>query len=572
MEESSTTPFAKRWLPWVLLAAVCLLGFFAALGSFHLIDVDEPRYAGAAREMMAGGDWLTPHFNSVVRFDKPVLFYWLIALAYGIFGINEFAARFWSAALASGLVFFLYGAMRRDMGERAAVAGSVILATSLQFFALARLAITDMALTAFLGGSAISFYRALTADARSSKTWAFFSYLLMGLAVLTKGPVGLVLPSAAAVLFVLCKRNFREDIKKLHLSWGIPLFLAIALPWYLLMIAKHGEAFIDNFFLRQNFGRFLQITSGHGGSPFYYLPILLGGFLPWTPFLPQSLWQSWKTMRGREPLESGRRAAVTYWLLFGAITFVFYSLSRSKLATYITPDYLPLAVLTGLLWSRSLSSPGKLAPGLGAGAVVTALYLLLASAGALQSPRFLHLFREAIDPKTGNPLELGIGPFLLGAGFLAAAVAAFFSALRKRALLCFGAIAGSSLIMILITLTAVVPILDEVRHGRLGELSKMAGREAAPDDTIVSYGLKKTSVVFYSGRPVREVDQGDLRLLKTLEQGRKGLWVLSRIEYEPELRQIGLVIHDMNPPYLLALKRATPLANRGHNPSAAGQR
>ena len=119
--ESSTTPFTKRWLPWVLLAAVCLLGFFAALGSFHLIDVDEPRYAGAAREMMAGGDWLTPHFNSVVRFDKPVLFYWLIALAYGIFGINEFAARFWSAALASGLVFFLYGAMRRDMGERAAI-------------------------------------------------------------------------------------------------------------------------------------------------------------------------------------------------------------------------------------------------------------------------------------------------------------------------------------------------------------------------------------------------------------------------------------------------------------------
>ncbi|MBI3014872.1 MAG: hypothetical protein HYY65_07425, partial [Candidatus Tectomicrobia bacterium] len=180
----------------------------------------------------------------------------------------------------------------------------------------------------------------------------------------------------------------------------------------------------------------------------------------------------------------------------------------------------------------------------------------------------------AIDPKTGSPLELGSGPFLLGAGLLGATLMTLLSALRGRALPCFGAIACSSLVVIVVSLTMIAPPIDGLRHGRLGDLAKMAGRRAGPDDTIVSYGLKKTSVVFYSRRLVREVDQGDLPLLKTLAQGKGSMWVLSRIEYEPDLRQVnGLVTLDKNPPYLLALRQGTtPSPDHGQSSSPARKR
>lgn len=553
MEESPTVSHTERWLPWLLLTVLCALAFFVALGSIHLIDVDEPRYAEAAREMIATGNWLTPHFNYKPRFDKPALFYWLIALADLVFGINEFAARFWSAALASGLVFFLYGAMRRDLGRRPALAAAVVLATSLQFLALGRLAITDMALTAFIGAAAIALYRTLTAEGTSSRPWALAAYVFMSLAVLTKGPVGLVLPVAGAGLFLFWRRRLREDLRKLDLRLGVVLFSLLTFPWYLLMVAVNGRAFVDSFFVHHNLERYLHVTSGHGGSYFYYLPVILLGFLPWTFFLPEAVWRVVKRVPASHSLP-GRGAATIYWILLGGATLLFYSFSRSKLPTYITPVYLSLAVLTGMAWARSLEPPAEFSRGLRIESFVTAGFLLATAVVLIVAPLFLSRVRAAIDPQTGKPLALGNGPALLAVGLLAAGGVLLAAARRRRAPLCFGAVAVSVPAVILIALFTVARPIDNFRQGRLDELAKMAGRDAGPGDTIATYGLRKTGVVFYSRHPVREVGQGDLKRLETLSEKSPRLWVLTRLAYYPELvRSDHFLILRQDAPYVLVV-------------------
>src|SRR5574337_1529199 len=146
----SAAPGSRRWVREVAVTALLLsasvLLFFYRLDSLSLFDADEPAYAEAAREMLISGDWITPHFNFQPRFDKPILIYWLIALAYKGFGIGEYAARFWSAVFATGLTLSIYLFGRQRLGHRGASIAALAFATNIGTVALARAAVTDMTL------------------------------------------------------------------------------------------------------------------------------------------------------------------------------------------------------------------------------------------------------------------------------------------------------------------------------------------------------------------------------------------------------------------------------------------
>lgn len=313
---------------WVTLIVAAFIMFFQ-LGSYPLLDPDEPVYAQTAREMVAAGDLLSPRIYGDFWYDKPPMYYWLVAAASRIFGMGEFAARFPSALLAVVGAVFLYFSVSRLFSVRVGVFSALILATSLEYFYLGKAAVTDMTLTFCLMVSLLSFIE---------KRYLMF-YLFAALAVVTKGPIGLAFPGAIAFLYLLATNRWRE-LPRMSLFTGSVVFFVVAAPWYVLMTYFHGSAFVDTFLGFHNVTRFTSPEHAAGAVWYYFIPVLLVGFFPWTPILFQSIWASLTT-------NCKEHQILLFFNIWAAVVFVFFSLSATKLVSYILPMFPALAIIAG---------------------------------------------------------------------------------------------------------------------------------------------------------------------------------------------------------------------------------
>lgn len=337
-------PRERLWLA-LLLLGTALLSFWS-LGSLPLVDVDEPVYGQVGKEMAHTGlsGWLTPHYGGLPWFDKPPLFYWLTALSMRAFGVSEFAARFPSALLAVALVAVTYALARRAYPQtpRAALWAGFALATNVQFFLLARAAVTDMTLAVTLTSALLALYAWTQTD---RGRWIALAGVMTGLAALTKGPVALVLIGVQTIAFLCLTRQAKRLLSPAF--WGgFALCLLVGLPWFLLMIHLHGRLFIDGFLEANNVTRYLQAEHKETSPFWFFLPVLLGGFFPWSLALPGALVLAWR--KGREAWQARLPDNPALFLgLWIALVFAFFSTSQSKLITYIFPLYPAAAVLVG---------------------------------------------------------------------------------------------------------------------------------------------------------------------------------------------------------------------------------
>jgi 4-amino-4-deoxy-L-arabinose transferase-like glycosyltransferase len=358
---------APRHLPALLLLA--FLTFFLGLGRPAIGDTDEGFYAEAAREMVESGDWLTPHFNYADRWQKPVLYYWLTAATYLVTGPLEWSARFWSALSGVGLVL-LTVAIARQNGRRDAstlIAGSIV-ATCYGYFFIARQALPDLPLT---------FFMTLTIWAALERRWALAG-VAAGLGFLTKGPVALVIP---AIVVVPIWWHERTKPRTADLVVAAGAAAIVAFPWYAAMTMTHGTAYLQSFFVGDNLERFA--TSRFNGPRFilYYLPIVIGGVLPWSMFLLVLPWRRGiDVVRRRQHLTAGEWRLLAWTLA----PLIFYTLSIGKQPRYVLPVLPPLAVLLAQSISKRLDEPGrgKRDGALAAASWLTAL-LFVALAGLL---------------------------------------------------------------------------------------------------------------------------------------------------------------------------------------------
>lgn len=228
--------------------------------------------------MLHSGDWITPHFNFQPRFDKPILFYWLIALAYTGFGIGEYAARFWSATFAAGLTLSIYLFGRQLLGQRGALIAALAFATNVGTVILGRAAVTDMTLALCMTWTLFCFFDAYLATDQTRVSLLLVGYLAMALAVLIKGPIGLLLPGLTVGLFLIIRRRARATLSRLRLPTGLLLFTVIALPWYVLVLRENGWAFAQGFFVQHHINRYLGVVSSHVMGHLYFLPVVVLGF------------------------------------------------------------------------------------------------------------------------------------------------------------------------------------------------------------------------------------------------------------------------------------------------------
>jgi 4-amino-4-deoxy-L-arabinose transferase-like glycosyltransferase len=557
----------------LVLIAVASAIFLTNLGEARLWDRDEPRNAGCAAEMMARGDWVVPTFNDELRHQKPVLLYWLMMMAYSVLGQSEFSARICSALLGVGTVLATYGIARRLANPKIALLAGVILASNLMFTVAARAATPDSVLI-FCSTLALLIYvvgtfkpRTLkTIDARSELVIApleqndaelrspgnwfpqnYFCvaalYVVLGLGVLAKGPVGFLLPMAMMGLFMLIQRLPSIQLRPAPISasiWGRAsqgtlnmlgavgstfhpvhfsktlwsmrpisaaiIVLLVAAPWYLMVDTRTNGDFTQLFFLGEHFGRATTAMENHGGGVWFYPLAILVGFFPWSVFWgPVVVW----TLAQRK--SRGRFTTVEVFAMSWIVVQVgAFSIAQTKLPSYVTPCYPALAILTsGCLigWIQRQSHPltssannlpsaadsnQQVTPNISLHWFVAAMAALIF--GGLVTAAGLGYAANIYFPTQIWMIGIGLIPILGGA-------VAFWQLIRTNHQHALWTTVTTSVLFIFLFFGFGTVAVDTAQQSQL-VLRQVVAAES--DQVVASYRALESSWVFYGQKPIYE--------------------------------------------------------------------
>jgi 4-amino-4-deoxy-L-arabinose transferase-like glycosyltransferase len=311
----------------------------ATLSLRPLFNTDEGRYAEIPREMLSGGDWLIPHLNGLAYVEKPPLQYWATALSLRVFGPGEFGARLYTALSALFTVLIVSLTATRLWGAAAGWRAGALLASMVLFLIMGQLLTLDMSLTWYVTLALVGFLRAQApASGSRERGWMLLVWTATALGVLTKGLVAAVLPAAVLVLYSLYARDW-APWRRLHLTVGLPVFLAIAVPWYWLA-ARRLPDFLEFFFVHEHFARYLTPSADREEAWWFFGLVFLLGSMPWTFAALRVLIQGWRRPSATPVFDV--KLFLRIWVLF---VCVFFSVSDSKLIPYILPAFPALALL-----------------------------------------------------------------------------------------------------------------------------------------------------------------------------------------------------------------------------------
>ena len=335
-----------------LLAAVFLASWFIPSISRTLVRPDEGRYTEIAREMALSGDYVTPRLNGLKYFEKPPLQYWATALAIAAFGQNDFTARWWP--LFSGFLglMLLWLTVRALAGRDVAWVSVSLLGAMIYYFVIAHINTVDMGLTAFMTMTMVGLIRGFGIAGQSSakaRGWMIAAWAGAALAFLSKGLIGIVLPGAIFVLYLLVSRQWHL-LKRMEWMWGSLAFALIAFPWPLLVQSQNPE-WAHFFFIYEHFERFANVEHGRGGELYYFVPLLIVGLLPWTPAVLGVFRRDTRAAIA-ETYAKAQLNVPLFLAIWCAFMFVFFSVSRSKLPSYLLPTVPAFAMLLAPMMLR----------------------------------------------------------------------------------------------------------------------------------------------------------------------------------------------------------------------------
>jgi 4-amino-4-deoxy-L-arabinose transferase-like glycosyltransferase len=468
------------------LIAISVLLFIVDLGGRDLWDIDEGMHAAIAQTMSLSGDWVTPKFNGEAFLDKPPLFNWLTAIAFRLFGNNEFAARLPAALSALASVLLCYGIGRELYSRRTGLLAGAILATSLEFAAMARTVQYDVPFALFTTLALFAYILAMRERRPTQRYWVLF-YLAAGLAVLTKGPLGVVLVGVAVAAHLVATRSARAWLRALNPA-GILIFFAITVPWYVLMeLANPG--YIHYFIIQQHVGNVLgeigEHVARHPEPVYYYIPVFIVAMLPWSLTLPQSVYSALKYREARVA-----RADILLVAFFAGSLLVL-SAATSKLANYLVPVLPVAAVLIGRYWDRLFDArPGT--RDLSQIILFGSLFLILVvfTAHTIINQPFTHW-----DARTGVAHD-DFEWFLLGFSTLWLVATVFALLAKQRS--SFVSLSLITPFVIGFILWVLGPRVDDYRGAKV--IAMMIDERLSADEPIYFYGRLPDSAMFYTNR------------------------------------------------------------------------
>ena len=531
----------------VWLVIIAWVAFLWNLGSTGLIDETEPLFAEAARQMTETGNWITPYFNGETRFDKPPLVYWLMAIGYKLIGVNEWAVRLPSALAAialMGLGFYTLryfgfatpaaaspSANQTQRTQRqlwlSAWIGSALIAFNMETLIWSRTGVSDMLLSGCIGGGLLCFFLGYVSEEKGRlgegdsgrqgkifslpNPWYVAFYILIALAVLTKGPVGVVLPGLIIFTFLLYLGKFWQVLAEIRVIWGGLIFCLITIPWYVLVTLENGSTYINSFFGYHNLERFTSVVNDHAAPWYFYFLVILGLFAPWSIYLPLAIarlrvWQ--RDFWCRQPRSAQLSLFALFW--FSGI-FIFFTIATTKLPSYVLPLMPAAAILVALLWSEEFTPNSRSLPqkktqtsnyGLLLSGIINILFLVLLATAFILVTQFVGPDPSAPDlpeklNQSGIPWR-GAVIWSTTAGF-----SIFF--LRQRhqwRWLSITNLIGFVTCFIFVVTPASL-MLDRLRQLPIRELATTIVQVQKPGENLWMIGIKKPSVVFYTQSPVQ---------------------------------------------------------------------
>lgn len=328
--------FFKKNEKILFLFMIFFLSFFYGLGEIPLFNLDEGAFSEATREMSINGDFITTYLGGELRFDKPILIYWLQLICIKLFGLKEFAFRFPSALSSFLWGVAIYKFVKENFDEEAAFWSAFLFASSLQITIIGKAAIADALLNLLITLTMFFMWKYFKSNKRID---LYLVFLFSALGVLTKGPVAVLIPFAVSFIYLLYKKKFVFWIKSVFDLKGLALFFLIAAPWYIAEYLKEGEAFINGFILKHNLERFHTSFEGHKGSFFYYVPVIFIGLLPFSAVVFNYLVNIKKYFND----------LIVFLLIWFLFVFVFFSFSGTKLPHYVIYGYTPLFIFGGVM-------------------------------------------------------------------------------------------------------------------------------------------------------------------------------------------------------------------------------
>ncbi len=598
-----------------LIIVVAAAMNFTALGATRLWDEDEAFFATAAAEMHRHDEWIVPTYNEELFAHKPPFMYWMMRLGFLMFGVNELGARFFSAVFGMGTALLTYHLGRRLFDERSGLWAALALSTGLMWTVVSRASTADAYLGFFIASSLLVYVRAVfparpasagvddpaSPDLQGSlarwipQQWSTLAlmYALMALAVMVKGPIGILLPGATIGLFVLCQApvltvgrepGWRRLLRRLQAMasafpqtfWrmrpltAIAAVLLIAGPWFVAVAIKTEGAFLQEFFGVHNFGRFMKPMENHRGPVFYYLPVIAIGFFPWSIFaIPTAL------QAARDPQDRARRLFVLCW---AGWMIGFFSMASTKLPNYVLPAYPALALMTGSwlsAWAAQRDGRSqrwaKLAFGtLGVvGLLLVGGLLATAKIEVAGQPLLAKLgVNRVLAPELGRLFWIGIVPLAAGA------LAMFLVQRDRRTGAVWMAAAASGLFTASVLIVAACQLNPYQTSAPLAAaLKDDAAEQGDRRFTVGSFRHSPPSLIFYAGQHVERLKSAEdaaefladakPRYLVTTDAGLKQLQAeteqpLEIIERRPRFPRSGEVL-------LISLKRT------GDGPGAVQQ-
>jgi 4-amino-4-deoxy-L-arabinose transferase-like glycosyltransferase len=511
------------------LALLCAAVYFYRLGALPFLGPDEPRYAGVAREMYESGDWVTPRLAGLHWFEKPALTYWLAAAGYALFGVSEFAARFGGALAATLGVLLVYCFGRQVGSARYGYLSAAALATSGLWVGFGQAATFDMPLAVSMALAFVSFFaweRGQAEGGRGNLLWLACCFG-MGLAVLAKGLVGVVLPSTVIGLYLLLTGRVLWLLKRPSLlAIGAAVFLATVSTWYAPMFLRHGQEFINEFFVGHHFQRFLTNKYKHPQPFYFFFFVALAGCFPWSVQFAQQIYDSIRRWR-EVPTSPGERLRLFLWL-WVLVPILFFSISTSKLTGYILPVFPGMALLVGLelegLWAQPDGWRWRWPQ------TLTPLLLISVSVGlGLNAPSQL-----MASPRTAW-VTAGLGVLL------ALAYLALLARDARRAALFLPCGLAAVLLAVKLLLLPGLGYVDSTR-----DLALVAAAAARPGERLVFFINNNYSFDFYAtALPLRDAKAYPLTLMKPEEieallkaQPGGSLLVVSRERWSPGLTEV----------------------------------
>ncbi len=407
MLSTNLTKMNRYWLSDLIYMAILLGCFYAIwIGSYALFTPDEGRYSEVAREMVASGDYITPRLNGVAFLDKPVLYYWLQASAIHLFGLKEWALRFWPAfmGILGCLMTYLAGSLL--FNRRTGLIAALILATAPLYYGAAHYANLDLEVAVLISNSLLFFIMATQLpECRLRKVFMVSAYLFASLAFLTKGLIGVAFPMMIIGAWILILNRW-DLLKKMHLVIGLVLFVCITTPWYVLA-QKANPEFLHFFFVTQQVTRFLTKAEFNNKTAFwFYFPIVFAGLFPWALFYVQAVTHHIKKIwQNRQ--ENAVNLFLVLWLF---IIFTFFSIPKSKTVGYIIPIFPALALLVAnyldCYWEKAK------AIGVKAGTFTFIILSIISSTVLIAAP---HIKAFDVTPDMTSYLYIAAALFMIGA-------------------------------------------------------------------------------------------------------------------------------------------------------------